>query len=153
MLALPEEEGGSPKIALDEMNFGLLPAVNDRSRLETRFRGNARPMAGAVESKGTLLGPHEALRLGLITLAPDDLDWEDEVRIAIEERAALSPDALTGMEANLRFPGPETTETKVFARLSAWQTWVVIRPNSTGEQGALQLCGTGSKARFNWERV
>ncbi len=155
MLAPPEEEGDAsiPKIAVDEMNFGLLPAVNARGRLETRFSGNARCMAGAVEAKGKVLGPKEALELGLITLAPDDLDWEDEVRMAIEERAALSPDALTGMEASLRFPGAETTETKVFGRLSAWQNWVFIRPNSTGEQGALKLFGTGSKARFNWERV
>jgi benzoyl-CoA-dihydrodiol lyase len=153
MLALPEEEGKSPKIGLDEMNFGLLSAVNDRGRLETRFGGSARCMAGAMKAKGKLLGPSEALALGLITLAPDDLDWEDEVRVAIEERAALSPDALTGMEANLRFPGAETMETKVFARLSAWQNWVFIRPNSTGEHGALKLFGTGSKARFNWERV
>ncbi len=108
MLALPEEEGDAPKIALDEFNFGLLPAVNDRGRLETRFSGDARHMAAAVEAKGKLLGPEEALALGLITVAPDDLDWEDEVRIAIEERASLSPDALTGMEASLRFPGAET---------------------------------------------
>jgi benzoyl-CoA-dihydrodiol lyase len=153
MLALPEEEGESPHIAVDELNFGLLPAVNDRSRLETRFSGDARSMAGAVEAKGKLLGSKEALELGLITVAPDDLDWEDEVRIAIEERASLSPDALTGMEASLRFPGDETIETKVFGRLSAWQNWVFIRPNSTGEHGALKLFGTGSKARFNWERV
>ncbi len=153
MLALPEEEGDSPKIAVDEMNFGLLPAVNDRGRLETRFSGDARDMAGAVEAKGKLLGPKEALDLGLITVAPDDLDWEDEMRMAIEERSALSPDALTGMEASLRFPGDETMETKIFGRLSAWQNWVFIRPNSTGEHGALKLFGTGSKARFNWERV
>jgi len=155
MLALPEEEGDSPtpKIAVDEMNFGLLPAVNARSRLETRFSGNAQSMAGALEAKGKLLGPNEALELGLITVAPDDLDWEDEMRMAIEERASLSPDALTGMEASLRFPGDETTETKIFGRLSAWQNWVFIRPNSTGEHGALKLFGTGSKARFNWERV
>jgi len=152
MLALPEEEE-SAKIAVDDFNFGLLPAVNDRSRLETRFSGDAESMAGAVEAKGKLLGPEEALSLGLITVAPDDLDWEDEVRIAIEERASLSPDALTGMEASLRFPGDETTETKVFGRLSAWQNWVFIRPNSTGENGALKLFGTGSKARFTWERV
>ena len=152
MLALPAESS-SPKIAVDELNFGLLPAVNARGRLETRFSGNARSMAGAVEAKGKLLGPEEALKLGLVTLAPDDLDWEDEMRMAIEERASLSPDALTGMEASLRFPGDETTETKVFGRLSAWQNWVFIRPNSTGEHGALKLFGTGSKARFNWERV
>jgi benzoyl-CoA-dihydrodiol lyase len=155
MLAPPEEEGDSPipKIAVDEMNFGLLPAVNARGRMETRFSSNARSMAGAVEAKGKLLGPREALELGLITVAPDDLDWEDEVRMAIEERASQSPDALTGMEASLRFPADETMETKVFGRLSAWQNWVFIRPNSTGEHGALKLFGTGSKARFNWERV
>ncbi|MGA7461779.1 MAG: 2,3-epoxybenzoyl-CoA dihydrolase [Candidatus Korobacteraceae bacterium] len=152
MLAVPEKEE-SAKIAVDDFNFGLLPAVNDRSRLETRFSGDAKDMAGAVEAKGKLLGPEEAMALGLVTVAPDDLDWEDELRIAIEERASLSPDALTGMEASLRFPGDETTETKVFARLSAWQNWVFIRPNSTGENGALKLFGTGKKPRFTWERV
>ncbi|MGO9518764.1 MAG: 2,3-epoxybenzoyl-CoA dihydrolase [Candidatus Korobacteraceae bacterium] len=153
MLALAEEEGDSPRIAVDEMNFGLLPAVNDRGRLETRFSGKARAMAATLEAKGKLLGPEEALALGLVTVAPDDLDWEDEIRVAIEERASLSPDALTGMEASLRFPGDETMETKIFGRLSAWQNWVFIRPNSTGEHGALKLFGKGSKARFNWERV
>ncbi|HME31599.1 MAG TPA: 2,3-epoxybenzoyl-CoA dihydrolase [Terriglobales bacterium] len=153
MLALLEEEGDAPKIAVDEFNFGLLPAINDRGRLETRFSGKARSMAGALEAKGKLLSPQQALELGLITVAPDDLDWEDEIRVAIEERASLSPDALTGMEASLRFPGEESLETKIFGRLSAWQNWVFIRPNSTGESGALKLFGTGSKARFNWERV
>jgi benzoyl-CoA-dihydrodiol lyase len=153
MLALPEGEGDSAKIALDDFNFGLLPEVNRRSRLQTRFSGDARHLAEAIEAKGKLLGPEQALQAGLITVAPDDLDWEDEVRIAIEERASLSPDALTGLEASLRFSGPETLETKVFGRLSAWQNWVFIRPNSTGEHGALKLFGTGSKARFTWERV
>ena len=153
MLALPEEEGDSPRIAVDEMNFGVLPAVNHRDRLETRFYGDAGPWLAPLEAKGELLGPEEALQLGLVTVAPDDLDWEDEIRVAIEERAALSPDALTGMEASLRFPGDETMETKIFGRLSAWQNWVFIRPNSTGEHGALKLFGTGSKARFSWERV
>jgi benzoyl-CoA-dihydrodiol lyase len=153
MLALPDEEANSPKIAVDDFNFGLLPAVNGRSRLETRFSGDARHMAAAVEAKGKLLGAEAALQAGLVTYTPDDLDWEDEVRIAIEERASLSPDALTGLEASLRFPGNETLETKVFGRLSAWQNWVFIRPNSTGEHGALKLFGTGSKARFSWERV
>src|SRR5450755_1802537 len=153
MLALPEEEGTAPKIALDGFNFGLLPEVNGRSRLDTRFSGNTNRLAQLEQHQGKPLGPEEALELGLITVAPDDLDWEDEVRIAIEERASLSPDALTGMEASLRFPGAETTETKVFGRLSAWQNWVFIRPNSTGEHGALKLFGSGSKARFNWERV
>ncbi len=153
MLALPEEAGDAPKIAVDDFNFGPLLAVNGRGRLETRFSGDATHMGAVIESKGKLLGPEEALKMGLITVAPDDLDWEDEVRIAIEERASLSPDALTGMEASLRFPGDETVETKVFGRLSAWQNWVFIRPNSTGEHGALKLFGTGSKAKFNWERV
>ena len=148
-----QEEGEAPKIAIDDFNFGLLPAVNNHDRLHTRFSGDCRHMAAAVEAKGKLLSPAKALALGLVTVAPDDLDWEDEVRIAIEERASLSPDALTGMEASLRFPGAETTETKVFGRLSAWQNWVFIRPNSTGEYGALKLFGTGSKARFSWERV
>ena len=149
MLA-PAEEQESPKIALDEFNFGLLAAVNGVSRLETRFCGNAPQM---FEMRGALLEPERALELGLVTFAPDDLDWEDEIRIAIEERASLSPDALTGMEASLRFPGDETLETKVFGRLSAWQNWVFIRPNSNGEQGALKLFGSGSKAKFNGERV
>ncbi|HZP25329.1 MAG TPA: 2,3-epoxybenzoyl-CoA dihydrolase [Terriglobales bacterium] len=153
MLAVAEEEGAAPKIAIDEFNFGLLPAVNGRDRLHTRFSGDCKRMAAAIESKGALLGPEQALNLGLVTIAPDDLDWEDEVRIAIEERASLSPDALTGMEASLRFPGAETMETKVFGRLSAWQNWVFIRPNSTGEHGALKLFGSGTKARFTWERV
>jgi len=152
MLALPEEEE-SAKIALDGFNFGMLPAVNGHCRLETRFCGDSARLAELEAHQGQQMGPEQALQLGLVTFAPDDLDWEDEVRIAIEERASLSPDALTGMEASLRFPGDETLETKVFGRLSAWQNWVFIRPNSTGEQGALKLFGSGSKARFNWERV
>ncbi len=152
MLALPEDEGDAPKIALDELN-GLLPGANGRSRLDTRFSGDTEKLLKLEGRKGAQLGPHEARELGLITVAPDDLDWEDEVRMAIEERAALSPDALTGMEASLRFPGDETIETKIFGRLSAWQNWVFIRPNSTGEHGALKLFGSGSKARFDWERV
>jgi benzoyl-CoA-dihydrodiol lyase len=94
-----------------------------------------------------------ALKLGLVTAAPDELDWSDEVRVALEERASLSPDALTGMEANLRFGGVETMETRVFGRLSAWQNWIFIRPNAVGEAGALKVFGTGNKARFNWDRV
>ena len=153
MLALSEDEGEAPKIALDEFNFGLLPQVSGRSRLETRYIGETEKNAVFAKLAGQQLGPREALDLGLVTLTPDELDWEDELRIAIEERTALSPDALTGMEASLRFPGSETLETKVFGRLSAWQNWVFIRPNSTGEHGALKLFGTGSKARFTWERV
>jgi benzoyl-CoA-dihydrodiol lyase len=105
------------------------------------------------KNSGMLFMAAEALREGLVTAAPDDLDWEDEIRLAIEERTSLSPDALTGMEASLRFPGEESLETKIFGRLSAWQNWVFIRPNSTGEHGALKLFGTGSKASFTSERV
>jgi benzoyl-CoA-dihydrodiol lyase len=153
MLALAEEEGESPKIALDELNFGLQPMVNGRSRLETRFCGDKEKLAAIGKLSGKMLSPAEALEQGLITVAPDDLDWEDEIRVAIEERVSLSPDALTGMEASLRFPGAETIETKVFGRLSAWQNWVFIRPNATGENGALKKFGTGSKSNFDWERV
>ena len=100
-----------------------------------------------------MLPAADALELGLVTTTPDELDWADEIRLALEERASLSPDALTGMEASLRFGGVETMETRVFARLSAWQNWIFIRPNATGPTGALKVFGTGSKAKFNWERV
>jgi benzoyl-CoA-dihydrodiol lyase len=153
MLDTGEAEGDAAKIAIDDFNFDLLPAVADRSRLHTRFSGDSKNMAAAVEHKGKLLGAAKAQAMGLITLAPDDLDWEEELRVAMEERASLSPDALTGLEASLRFPGAETMETKIFGRLSAWQNWVFIRPNSTGEQGALKVYGSGKKARFSWERV
>jgi len=153
MLALPEEEGPAIRVALDGFNFGLLPMVNGRSRLDTRFSGDKEKLAALEKESGKLLNPARALELGLVTLAPDDLDWDDEIRMAIEERVSLSPDALTGMEASLRFPGGETLETKVFGRLSAWQNWVFIRPNATGEHGALKLFGSGSKSKFDWERV
>jgi benzoyl-CoA-dihydrodiol lyase len=155
MLALPEGEGegDAPKVELSGMNFGALPMVNGKNRLETRFSGDGEKLAELAEQKGKKLGPEEALGLGLITIAPDDLDWEEEIRIAIEERASLSPDALTGMEASLRFPGAETLETKIFGRLSAWQNWIFIRPNATGERGALKLFGKGSKPKFDRERV
>ena len=152
MLALAEDQEGAPKIALDDMN-GLLPGVNGRSRISSRFHGESDELLRLESVKGICLDAKEAMRLGLVTVAPDELDWEDEVRIAIEERASLSPDALTGMEASLRFAGDENMTTKIFGRLSAWQNWVFIRPNSTGEQGALKLFGSGSKAKFNWERV
>jgi benzoyl-CoA-dihydrodiol lyase len=157
MLALPEEEAsaGNPttQLALSAMNFGLLPMVNGRSRLETRFSGQAEAVAKLQAIQNEPLGSAAAIELGLVTVGPDDLDWEDELRLAIEERTSLSPDALTGMEASLRFPGPETIETKIFGRLSAWQNWIFIRPNATGEQGALRLFGKGSKAKFDRERV
>jgi benzoyl-CoA-dihydrodiol lyase len=137
-----------PKVALSALNFGAYPMANGLSRLHTRFGGEAptMPMNEAVSAK-------EAAILGLVTSAPDDIDWEDEVRLAVEERASLSPDALTGMEASLRFGGPETMLTRVFGRLTAWQNWIFVRPNAVGEQGALKVYGTGAKPKFNWERV
>ena len=153
MLALPEGDENPPEIQLDGLNFGLLPMVNGRSRLETRFLDDAATIAKLAAQQGKPLTAEPALALGLVTLAPDDLDWDDEIRVALEERASLSPDALTGLEASLRFAGPETVWTKVFGRLSAWQNWVFVRPNATGERGALKVFGTGSKAQFNFERV
>jgi benzoyl-CoA-dihydrodiol lyase len=153
MLMLPEGETGAPEVALSALNFGAYPMVNGLSRLATRFCGEQ----GAVEPLRTRLGgklaAEAAQESGLVTFAPDDIDWEEEVRIAIEERASLSPDALTGMEANLRFAGPETMETRIFGRLSAWQNWIFNRPNAVGEHGALKVYGSGAKARFNWERI
>jgi len=140
---------GEPRIALTALNFCGLEMVNGRSRLGTRFNDDV-----ASAGLGTaLLDAAAALDLGLVTFAPDELDWEDEIRLAIEERASLSPDALTGMEASLRFAGGETVATKIFGRLSAWQNWIFIRPNATGEHGALKRYGSGAKARFDWERV
>ena len=152
MLALPEGDESPPELELDGFNFGLLPMVNGASRLQTRFLDDPATIARLEKLKGPLTA-EPALAAGLVTLAPDDLDWEDEIRLAIEERASLSPDALTGLEASLRFAGPETVWTKVFGRLSAWQNWVFVRPNATGERGALKVFGTGSKAQFNFERV
>jgi benzoyl-CoA-dihydrodiol lyase len=140
-------------VTLSKMNFGALPMVNHLSRLEARFYqddGQIDLLRGRIATK---LSPREALDAGLATVAPDDLDWEDEVRQAIESRAALSPDALTGLEANLRFGVSETLETRVFGRLSAWQNWIFIRPNAVGANGALKVYGTGAPVKFNWERV
>ena len=135
------------------MNFGPLPMCNGLSRLETRFLDDADALDHVRERQGDALAAGEADELGLVTFIPDDLDWEDEVRIAVEERTSFSPDALTGMEASLRFPGPETLETKIFGRLSAWQNWIFQRPNAVGEEGALQLYGTGRRAKYNPQRV
>jgi benzoyl-CoA-dihydrodiol lyase len=153
MLALPDDEANAPTIVLGETNFGLYPMVNGLSRIGTRFARDRRALATAKAAIGYRYRAQDALDAGLITVAPDDLDWDDELRLAVEERASLSPDALTAMEANLRFPGPETEETKIFGRLSAWQNWVFYRPNSTGERGALKLFGTGSRPDFDQERV
>ena len=141
-----------PTIRLSEANFGLYPTVSRRSRLTSRF--NAENSAEALRSRiGEALDAPAALAAGLVTIAPDELDWEEEIRLALDDRAGLSPDALTGMEASLRFSGLETLETKIFGRLSAWQNWVFGRPNAVGERGALKLFGSGAKARFDWERV
>ena len=148
MLDIPDGEVRGPRIALSPLNFGSYPMANGLSRIETRFAGEM-PSLPTNEP----LNAERARTLGLVTAAPDDIDWEEEVRIAIEERASLSPDALTGMEASLRFAGPETMQTRVFGRLTAWQNWIFIRPNAVGEQGALKVYGTDAKAKFNWERV
>ena len=153
MLLLPEEHSDAPRIALSHLNFGTYPMINRLSRIANRFCGETKPVETAWALIGDKLPAALAEQLGLVTFAPDDIDWGEEVRIAIEERASLSPDALTGMEANLRFTGPETMETRIFGRLSAWQNWIFNRPNAVGEAGALRVFGTGSKAKFNWERV
>jgi len=142
-----------PSIALSDMNFGAYPMANGLPRVAARFSQEEPFVKKTKDAVGQMLDAQKASELGLVTAAPDDIDWEDEVRIAIEERASLSPDALTGMEASLRFTGPETMETRVFGRLTAWQNWIFNRPNAVGEQGALKVYGTGAKAKFNWERV
>jgi benzoyl-CoA-dihydrodiol lyase len=153
MLALPPDDQTAPRVALSAMNFGAYPMVNGLSRLAARFYGASEAIDRAQAVKGRPLAAQEVLELGLVTAAPDDLDWADEIRIAIEERASLSPDALTGMEANLRFGIAETMQTRVFGRLSAWQNWIFIRPNAVGEAGALKTFGSGNKPRFDWGRV
>tara|TARA_B100000315_G_scaffold210618_1_gene207011 strand:- start:17748 stop:19397 length:1650 start_codon:yes stop_codon:yes gene_type:complete len=136
-----------------EMNFGALPMCNDLTRLQTRFLDEDDKISDIKAEIGNDLDAEAAEDLGLVTFIPDDIDWEDEVRIAIEERASYSGDALTGMEASLRFAGPETLETKIFGRLSAWQNWIFQRPNAVGEEGALKLFGTGKQANFDRKRV
>ncbi|MGR9577672.1 2,3-epoxybenzoyl-CoA dihydrolase [Pandoraea sputorum] len=153
MAALPASEEDEPAITLSEVNFGLLPMVTDQSRLARRFYEDAAELDAVRATIGRPVRPDEAERLGLVTAAVDDLDWPDEIRIAIEERAAMSPDALTGMEANLRFNGKETMNTRIFGRLSAWQNWIFIRPNAVGEKGALKVYGKGNKAQFDLNRV
>ncbi|MCZ6812719.1 MAG: 2,3-epoxybenzoyl-CoA dihydrolase [Alphaproteobacteria bacterium] len=140
-------------VRLTEMNFGAYPMCNDLTRLETRFLDDAKSVEAVRAKIGADLTAAEAEALGLVTFAPDDIDWGDEVRIAIEERASLSADALTGMEASLRFAGPETLETKIFGRLTAWQNWIFQRPNAVGEEGALKLFGTGKRPAFDENRV
>ena len=148
-----QESESIATVTLSKMNFGALPMVNHLSRLAARFYQDAAQLDAFRSRMGTKLSPSEALDAGLATIAPDDLDWKDEIRQAIESRAALSPDALTGLEANLRFGVTETLETRVFGRLSAWQNWIFIRPNAVGANGALKVYGTGAPVQFNWERV
>ncbi|MGH7125364.1 MAG: 2,3-epoxybenzoyl-CoA dihydrolase, partial [Stellaceae bacterium] len=154
MLALPEGRNEAPRITFSTANMGFYDTANGRTRLGSRFCG----ASGAVEAVwkrayNKPLDATQALDAGLVTAAPDELDWEDEIRLAVEERASLSPDALTGLEANLRFACEETLETKIFGRLSAWQNWIFSRPNAVGDKGALKLFGSGTKPSFNRERV
>ncbi len=147
------EDAGAATATLGEMNLGPLPMGNALTRLATRFYGDDAGLAAAAKRAGEPLEADEAEQLGLVTFAPDDIDWAEEVRIAVEERASFSPDALTGMEANYRFAGPETMETKIFGRLAAWQNWIFTRPNASGPDGALRRYGTGRRAGFDRKRV
>jgi benzoyl-CoA-dihydrodiol lyase len=140
-------------VTVGPMNLGPLPMGNGLTRLQTRFHGDEAALADVEKRAGEPLEAEEAEKLGLVTFAPDDIDWEEEVRIAVEERSAFSPDALTGLEANYRFAGPETTETKIFGRLTAWQNWIFYRPNASGPDGALRAYGTGKRAEFDRKRV
>ena len=153
MLALPDSPDAAPKLTLSDMNFGLLPLITGQSRLSRRFYEDEAQLSAARAQIGMALDADAAMALGLITSNPDDIDWTDEIRLALEERASMSPDALTGLEANLRFNGKENMATRVFGRLSAWQNWIFNRPNAVGEAGALKVYGSGSKAKFDFDRV
>jgi benzoyl-CoA-dihydrodiol lyase len=160
---MKESDDDDVSVATSPLNAGLLPMGNGLSRLQTRFLKEPERVARVLERsersersehlpKGAL-GTRDAMQAGLVTFAPDDIDWDDEIRIAFEERAAMSPDAMTGMEASLRFAGPETLETKIFGRLSAWQNWIFQRPNATGDRGALTLYGKPDRPEFSWQRT
>jgi len=153
MAALPDEPAREPQIVVSALNDGAYPMVNGCSRLAQRFYGEPPPLTAVRNAIDKALGPAEAIQLGLVTATPDDIDWGEEIRIALEERASLSPDALTGLEANLRFGERETMETRIFGRLSAWQNWIFIRPNAVGESGALKVYGKGERAQFDFKRV
>nr|WP_315527607.1 2,3-epoxybenzoyl-CoA dihydrolase [uncultured Achromobacter sp.] len=148
-----EDESAPAQIVVGERNFGAYPLVNGQSRLQRRFYEEAAPLEAVRARAGQRLSAADALDLGLVTFAPDSIDWDDEVRMMLEERRALSPDALTGLEANLRFGGQETMETRIFGRLTAWQNWIFNRPNAAGDKGALKLYGKGEQAAFDWNRV
>ena len=139
-------------IRLTPMNAGVYPMSNGISRLQVRFLGQPESVAAVLAHDGPFVAP-EAAEAGLVFSAPDEIDWDDEVRLALEERRAFSPDALTGMEANLRFAGPETMETKIFGRLTAWQNWIFQRPNAVGERGALTVYGKEGRPSFDWRRT
>ena len=151
--ALLNENKSGPFISLSKLNFKGLEMVNGQTRLQTRFNNNDIKLSKLYDLCDKNLNAEEAFNQELITVIPDDLDWNDEIRLSIEERASFSPDALTGLEANLRFPGKESCETKIFGRLSAWQNWIFNRPNASSDEGALKLFGTGSKAKFDNKRV
>ena len=153
MLALPDDADKAPHIAVGELNFGTYPMATGQSRLQRRFYDEQAALEVVRAKAGQSLDAQQAFDIGLVTSAPDDIDWADEVRIAIEERVAMSPDALTGMEANLRFNGPENMFTRVFGRLTAWQNWIFQRPNAVGDKGALKVYGKGEKVAFDWNRV
>ena len=148
-----DPEADPAAVVLTAMNCGPLPMGNGLTRLQTRFFGDEESLAGVKAHVGKPLQAAQAAELGLVTFAPDDIDWADEIRLATEERASFSPDALTGMEANIRFAGPETMETKIFGRLTAWQNWIFNRPNAAGPEGALRRFGTGQRADFDRKRV
>jgi benzoyl-CoA-dihydrodiol lyase len=148
-----EETEEPPRLWPTDASDGWYPTVSGLSRLETRFWGRDDDLATARAQLGKELLAQEALDVGLVTFAPDDIDWDDEIRLTLEERASFSPDALSGMEASLRFPGPETMESKIFARLSAWQNWIFQRPNAAGDEGALRRYGSGSRPQFDRTRI
>ena len=152
-LALPDDDAKAPKIVVDAMNFGVYPMATGQSRIGRRFYDETAPVEAVRAAAGHQLDADAAFKLGLVTSNPDDIDWADETRLAIEERVTMSPDALTGLEANLRFNGTETMVTRVFGRLTAWQNWIFQRPNAVGEKGALKIYGKGEKAAFDWNRV
>src|SRR5207244_991316 len=150
---LEGDDRPAARVRLTALSFGAYPMVNGLTRLATRFLGEPARADDLKRRIGEDLDASSAAEAGLVTFTPDDIDWEDEVRVALEARAAFSPDALTGMEASLRFPGPETLESKIFARLTAWQNWIFQRPNAVGAKGALQVYGTGQRAEFDPRRV
>ena len=152
-LMLPDDASKSPTITVGETNFGVFPMITGQSRLQRRFYNEQAAMEAVRAKAGQALDADAAMAVGLVTSNPDDIDWADETRIAIEERTSMSPDALTGLEANLRFNGPENMFTRVFGRLTAWQNWIFQRPNAVGEKGALKVYGKGDKAAFDWNRV